>query len=365
MSIRKPHNCANSNGYFTAPNRNTSTSPVWTIPYRSDEWRNVSATGTTWEIKRPEFISTPDWVERIEGYSAEAFDISNGPAYAGEKIVAVCYKPEKTLGVGFTKVFFADKDLKNVFPQMKGVWKETRFKMESEKLDILYRPSVSRCKIDDDGRVSSSFGIPDMPSLLDVVQEMYTVWLDWQEFPQVGEFSMVKRLKQAKKDVAAMQSQMENKYIEQEIEEYRKKIKESQEKIAKLEKELNEICEKAADGMNLLEENGVKIDLDAKMEDEDGYCDAGGIVGRYAGYSDISHAHPGQGIMIEPPPSGTLMSTLPPSTFQLSKEELEIFQKEWGDPSSYVTVYNGNGISSVHDARNAVNSVCASLSCAS
>jgi hypothetical protein len=31
---------------------------------------------------------------------------------------------------------------------------------------------------------------------------------------------------------------------------------------------------------------------------------------------------------------------LPPSAFQLSKEELEIFQKEWGDPSSELTVYN-------------------------
>ena len=339
MSIRKPHSYADQSGYLTAPNRNVSTSSDWTVPYLSDEWRNVSATGTTWEIKKPEFIPTPAWAERIEGYIDEAFELYDGcPRYVNERIVAVCYKPERTLGVGFTKVFFAYKDFKNVFPQMKGLWKETQRRIDSETTSFGAR--ISKCKMDGDGRISSAFGIPDLPSLMDVVQEMYTVWLDWHEFPNTSEFSMVNKLKQAKRDVAAMQRQMENKYIEQEIESYRKEIKESQEKIVKLEKELNDICEKAADAMNLLEEHGVKIDMDKKEEDRD----ACGIVEGYADYSDlcaISHAHPGQGIMIEPPPSGTLLSTLPPETFQLSKEELEIFQKEWGDPSSYCTVYNG------------------------
>ena len=319
MSIRKPHSYADSSEYLTAPNRNVSTSSDWTVPYLSDKWRNVSATGTTWEIKKPEFIPTPDWVERIEGYSEEAFELYDGcPRYANERIVAVCYKPERTLGVGFTKVFLADNDLKNVFPQMKGVWAETQKRIESE--NTLCGPKIGTCKIDGDGRISSAFGIPDLPSLMDVVQEMYTVWLDWQEFPNASEFSMVRKLKQAKRDVAVMQREMSENHINGKIEELRKEIKESHERIASLERDLNEICEKAADAMNLLEENGVKIDLDDKKDDD---------------------AYAGQGIMIEPPPSGTLMSTLPPSAFQLSKEELEIFQKEFGDPSSYLTVYNG------------------------
>ena len=89
--------------------------------------------------------------------------------------------------------------------------------------------------------------------------------------------------------------------------------------------------------MNLLEENGVKIDLEGKKDDDDAYDGTGG----YADDLSINHAYPGQGIMIEPPPSGTFLSSLPPSAFQLSKEELEIFQKEFEDPSSYLTVYNG------------------------
>ena len=206
MSIRKPHSYADSSEYLTAPNRNVSTSSDWTVPYLSDKWRNVSATGTTWEIKKPEFIPTPDWVERIEGYSEEAFDVTSGPRYVNERVVAVCYKPERTLGVGFTKVFFADNDLKNVFPQMKGVWAETQKRIESE--NTTYGARISTCKIDCNGRISSAFGIPDLPSLMDVVREMYTVWLDWQEFPNASEFSVVRKLKQAKRDVAVMQREM-------------------------------------------------------------------------------------------------------------------------------------------------------------
>ena len=349
MSIRKPHNQAsisNASGYLTIPNMNASTSSDWTVPYLSNEWSNVSATGSTWEIKNPEFIPTPDWAERIEGYLAESFELYDGcPRYVNERIVAVCYKPERTLGVGFTKVFFTDNDLKNVFPQMKGVWEETHRRIESE--NTMYKSRINTCKIDGNGRISSAFGIPDLPSLMDVVQKMYTVWLDWHEFPNASEFSMVKKLKQAKRDVAVMQREMEGNGINKEIEEYRAEIKESQEKIAKLEKELNDICERAADAMNLLEENGVKIDLEGK-KDDDAYD---GTVEGYADYSGIiNRAYPGQGIMIEPPPSGTLLSTLPPEAFQLSKEELEIFQKEWGDPASELTVYNNSPLATMSNA---------------
>lgn len=366
MSIRKPHNhvttiSANGTGGYS----NAATWAGSTIDedaYKvtrnpgiqiSRGWGDI---GEQVEVRKPKFIPTPEWVEHIDGHNAECFEM--GGFDVG--VIAVCYKPDHTLGVGFAKVYIVDKKTGKPFPQMKGVWKETKNRDATVKMDAMFRSLYSRCGIDEDGRLSGAFGVPDVMSINNVIQDMLVVWDEWRGFPNVSDFSMVKRLQQAKKDVAAMQSQMENKYIEQEIEEYRKEIKESQEKIAKLEKELNEICEKAADGMNLLEEHGVKIDLDEKKAEKD----YNGVVEGYADYCDISHAYPGQGIMIEPPPSGTLMSTLPPSAFQLSKEELEIFQKELGDPSSYLTVYNGSGILA-HDVGDAVNSVCTGLSCAS
>ena len=84
-----------------------------------------------------------------------------------------------------------------------------------------------------------------------------------------------------------MKHETEGKGITREIEEYRAEIKESQEKIAKLEKELNEIYEKAADAMNLLEENGVKVDMDGIKAEKD----YDGIVEGYADYPCISHMH--------------------------------------------------------------------------
>ena len=367
MSIRKPHNhvttiSANgTGGYSNAPEWVNSTYDEDSYKVTRNPGIRISSAwadiGDQVEIRKPKYIPTPDWVEKIEGHNIECFEM--GGYDVG--VIAACYKPDHTLGVGFAKVYIVDKKTDQPFPQMKGIWKETKNRDATVKLDAMFRSLYSRCGIDEDGRLSGAFGIPDIMSINNVIQDMLVVWDEWREFPNVSDYSMVKRLQKAKQDVDAMQSQMKHRYIEKDIEEYRKEIKESQEKIAKLEKELNEICERAADGMNLLEEHGVKIDLDEKKAEKD----YDGTVEGYADHCGISHAYPGQGIMIEPPPSGTLLSTLPPEAFQLSKEELEILQKEWGDPSSELTVYNGTGISSAHAASNAINSVCANLSCAS
>lgn len=363
MSIRKPHNhvttiSANgTGGYSNVPEWVTSTYDENAYKVTRNPGTRISSAwadiGDQVEIRKPKFIPTPDWVEKIEGHNIECFEM--GGYDVG--VIAVCYKPDHTLGVGFAKVYIVDKKTDQPFPQMKGIWKETKNRDATVKLDAMFRSLYSRCGIDEDGRLSGAFGIPDIMSINNVIQDMLVVWDEWREFPNVSDYSMVKRLQKAKQDVDAMQSQMKHRYIEKDIEEYRKEIKESQEKIAKLEKELNEICERAADGMNLLEEHGVKIDLDEKKAEKD----YDGTIEGYADHCGISHAYPGQGIMIEPPPSGTLLSTLPPEAFQLSKEELEQFQKEWGD----LTVYNGTGISSAHAASNAINSGCTSLSCAS
>ena len=368
MSIRKPHNhitTISTNGtgeYSTVPEWVTSTCDEDAYKVTRNPGIQISRgmwddIGEQVEMRKPKFIPTPEWVEHIDGHNAECFEM--GGYDVG--VIAACYKPDHTLGVGFAKVYIVDKNTGQPFPQMKGVWKETKNRDATAKLDVMFRSLYQKCDIDEDGRLTGAFGVPDIMSINNVIQDMLVVWDEWSEFPNVSDFSVVKQLQQAKKDVAAMQSQMTHKYIEKDIEEYRKEIKESQEKIAKLEKELNEICEKAADAMNLLEEHGVKIDLDEKKSEESTHA----IIGGYDCSGIINHSYPGQGIMIEPPPSGTLMSTLPPETFQLSKEELEEFQKEWGNYSSDLTVYNGAASSSTHDVCDAVNSICASLSYAS
>ena len=351
MSIRKPHNhvttiSANGTGGY-------SNAPAWVGSTIDEDAYKVSLNsavrisrawgdiGEKAEVRKPKFIPTPDWIEKIEGHVAECFEM--GGYSVG--VIAVCYKPDHTLGVGFAKVYIVDKKTGQPFPQMKGVWAETKNRDASAKLDAMFRNLYSKCGIDEDGRLSGAFGVPDLPAMCSVIQDMLVVWNEWREFPNVSDFSMVKRLQQAKKDVAAMQSQMENKYIEQEIESYRKEIKESQEKIAKLEKELNEICEKAADGMNLLEEHGVKIDLDKMDSSSTGNEDVD--------WNDLYVSYdPSSVITVKPPNSGTLMSTY---RVPLTDEERKIFEDNG---------FKCDGISAAHAAA-AINSVCASLSCAS
>lgn len=336
MSIRKPYyKISSATGHASSEWTNG-----WTVSrqdtdgdlYKVSIDRGGYATREE-EYAKPEFVPTPEWVEQIEDLNAECFDMGGYHC----KVMAVCYKPAHTMGVGFSKVYILDNSTHQPFPQMKGVWKETKHRRENQKLDAMYRPMYPKCSIEEDGRLSGPFGIPDVPSLSDVIQDMLVVWDEWKEFPKADTYEMVERLREAKRDVAVMRREMEGNGINKEIEEYRAEIKESQEKIAKLEKELNDICERAADAMNLLEENGVKIDLDEKKSEETASATLDGY--DYPGI--INHAYPGQGIFVGPPPNGTLLSTLPPEAFQLSEEELERFQEEWGDLSSELTVYNG------------------------
>ena len=352
MSIRKPHNhvttiSANgTEGYSNASTWVTSTCDEDAYKVTRNPGIQISRgwgdIGEQVEIRKPEFIPTPDWVEKIDGHNTECFEM--GGYDVG--VIAVCYKPDHTLGVGFAKVYIVDNETGNPFPQMKGIWEETKNRDATSKLDVMFRNLYSKCGIDEDGRLTGAFGVPDVMAINKVIQDMLVVWDEWREFPNVSDFSMVKRLQQAKKDVAAMQSQMTHKYIEKDIEEYRKEIKESQEKIAKLEKELNEICEKAADGMNLLEEHGVKIDLD-KM-------DSSSTENEEVDWNDIYvNYDPSSAITAKQPQYGTLISGY---QVPITDEERKILEDNG---------FNCNGISSAHAAYNAINDVCASLSCAS
>ena len=156
------------------------------------------------ERAKPRYISTPDWVEKIEDLTAECFEIGG---YSCE-VVAVCYKPERTLGVGFAKVYIVDKKTGQPFPQMKGVWKEV-FKRRKD----LENPYRQTCSVSEDGRVSGAFGIPDFISLSDAVQDMLVVWSEWEEFPKVETYEMVEKLHQAKLDVATMRREVKSNSI--------------------------------------------------------------------------------------------------------------------------------------------------------
>ena len=88
----------------------------------------------------------------------------------------------------------------------------------------------------------------------------------WPEYGETLRHSSqdTERLKEAMNNVGRMQ--MSSSQLEEEINESRSIIKEQQDRISDLEGKLNKLYEDGADAMNLLEEHGVKIDLNGNIK---------------------------------------------------------------------------------------------------
>ena len=85
---------------------------------------------------------------------------------------------------------------------------------------------------------------------------------DWKDFPNAQDWDTVCKLHEAKMAVDNLRVEEKYGYEQKNIDNLRKKIKEIQTQIAQAEKNLNEMYEKAADGMNLLEQHGIVVNLD-------------------------------------------------------------------------------------------------------
>ena len=193
--------------------------------------------------ERHKDIPLPDWAERIEGYEAKARRY-----YAwGYELTVLTYVPTKTLGLGFAKIVIMNKDgLPAKF--MPGIWNAMAERSAGEEYHI-----------DSDGRIRGKFGIPEKDELDRCISNM-TAFVDtFKKFPNETDADVAKSLNDALYDVHRMTS--EEKIIQGDIKQMRQHIQELQERISQRDKELNEIYEKAADAMNLLEEHGYKVDL--------------------------------------------------------------------------------------------------------
>ena len=251
-------------------------------------------------------VEIPEWAKMDKDYHptiAERFEIENGDNYS----FVVTYASNSTIGgVGFKRIFIVEKSTQKPFQKMKGIWNELKVWSEGISLKIT---------ISDDGKLRNAFGAPSTPEIYTcgIVAKIVSLHNDWRKFPNESDYKSVENLKEAMNKISMMQ--MCSGDIEGEINESRRIIKEQQDMIARLEKNLNKLYEDGADAMNLLEEHGVKVDL-GKNEPDDA------IVGLKENYCGIDHVYPGQGILIDdPPPSGTLMSTLSPNMPQLKWDD--------------------------------------------
>ncbi len=201
-------------------------------------------------------IQPPDWIDLFSGYSMNSCKWRKCGT-AGTVIVAK-YVSIESFGM-FAKVYAVSSDLATPFSNMKGIWKTLHGL--SEKRSIGY-------SISEDGKVVSSDGFSH-PTDLEIDKAVYdtvALYENWRKFPQAPTLEIVKKLMAAMESVDKMRYEESHKSIHNGIDLMRGKIKSLQKRIADSEKELNEIYENAADSMNLLEQYGVKVDLDNMPE---------------------------------------------------------------------------------------------------
>ena len=206
-----------------------------------------------------EIVPPPEWVEKIGGYFVSSCIWHDSGRFGGCFVVE--YVPnDRSVSEdrGFVKIYASDYLNGTPFVQMKGIWKDL---YEDEKThSITY-------DIAEDGKIYNCLGgFPSDDDIRDAIYDIGSLYDDWKDFPNVQDWDTVCKLREAKMAVDDMR--VEEKYGRgrNNIDNLRKKIKEIQTQIAEAEKNLNEMYEKAADGMNLLEEHGVEVDLDAPSE---------------------------------------------------------------------------------------------------
>lgn len=202
-------------------------------------------------------IMPPDWAEDIPDYHISSCWWKGAGACGA--MVVMTYMADDICNCvrGFAKVYaLVDVDpyekTGKPFPQMKGIWKE-----------LCRHNKRGQYTISEDGRICNDIG--DFPSENDVKAAIYDIssmYDSWVKFPEAPDWGVVQKLHEAQQAVDQMRVETKHGWMQKDIEDMRKKIKETQEEIARVERNLNEMYEKAADGMNILEQYGVKVDLD-------------------------------------------------------------------------------------------------------
>ena len=203
-------------------------------------------------------IQPPEWIECFPGYSLNS---CKRRKCGGIGTVIVAKYVSIELYSVFAKVYAVSSDLATPFSNMKGIWK------------TLYDLSKNRpigYSISEDGRIVSDDGFSH-PSDLEIDKAVYDIvalYENWRQFPKAPTLEIVKKLMSALESVDKMRHEEKHKSIHNAIDLFRGKIKLFQKHIADSEKELNEIYENAAESMNLLEQYGVKVDLNDMPEKE-------------------------------------------------------------------------------------------------
>lgn len=206
----------------------------------------------------------PSWVEMQNGFKASVWELGARHS-TGTRIFLVAYEPlpmpsSMSIESPFVKIVFTDKQ-GNPFKQMANLVKALA-KENKNEVDLHGVAVAKPYDLTLDGKVRDKIrcGVPNEFAVETLVDDLYVMYQKWWMFPEVEDFSLVVRLSSAWESIQRMEREEISKNIKGRINELREEIKKCQNKISELEKDENKIYEDAADGMNLLEGNGIDVD---------------------------------------------------------------------------------------------------------
>lgn len=201
-------------------------------------------------------IPVPSWASEENGcIPHKATKVANG--------IVVEYKPIGTLGVGYAKIYIVGKD-QQPFSRMKEIWAETHQNWINEKKRNPQIPIEGT--ITQNGEIRDKYGsnVPPFDVLHRFLIIIHGLYSKWKYFPNAKSANEVAFLTTALSIVKDMSKNAE--YLENDIKDLREQIRYRQNEIAEMEKKLNILYEDGANAMNVLEENGVKVNVDGKVE---------------------------------------------------------------------------------------------------
>lgn len=248
-----------------------------------------------------EIVPPPEWVEKVDGYFVSSCKWHDSGRFGSCFVVK--YEPDRLSGDwdwGFVKIYAAGGMNEPPFAQMNGIWKELH--ADKQTHSITY-------DITEDGKVYSDMGeFPSDHNIRGAIYDISQMYDDWKDFPNAQDWDTVCKLHEAKMAVDNLRVEEKYGYEQKNIDNLRKQIKEIQTQIAQAEKSLNEMYERAADGMNLLEEHGIAVNLDEEPKEPEKIlvdCDIASIyptsIPKYAGEATIMRMYDGSYVVTPKP----------------------------------------------------------------
>lgn len=204
----------------------------------------------------PDMIGTPVWAERNEKY----FDVAYRLPDEVPKVIMVEYKPKGSdadFSHGYSRFYVLGADGKPV-PYNENMWKELH-KETSTK-------APSEYNVDSEGRVTMLGRSIKATESSIVVECLAALNSLWSVYPEAKDYDTVKKLHEGQRAIDKLKSEDKYKRIDSQIKAAQESIKAEQDRIAKLEKDLNKVYEEAADAMNYFEEQGVKPNMEGDGE---------------------------------------------------------------------------------------------------